>query len=103
MTGDATSTVVNIQDFDDVAVEFVWTGTPTGTFEVDCSLDYDSQVAGSGTWVPLPLSPAPAAAGAAGSILIDLTQLGSPYLRVRYLHSGSTGTLDVYAFAKALG
>lgn len=97
MTGTSTitSTPTDTRYLDNVGVQFNWTGTPNGSFFVDVSLD---QV----TWNAITLSPAPAATGAAGSAYIDINQISAPYLRLRYVNSSSTGTLDAYITAKSV-
>lgn len=95
MAGNLTSTVTDIRYLDDVAVQLVWTGTPTGTFQIQGSLD---QV----TWNSLSLTPAPAAAGAAGTYLIDLEGLSFPYIRTTYIASSGTGTLNVLVSGKGV-
>jgi hypothetical protein len=102
MTGNLTSTPFNVQDLDNVALQLNFTGTPTGTFSVEVSLDYDPSVASSGNWVALSLSSTPAASGSANQILLDLSSLGAPWVRVKYTFSSGTGTLNVYAFGKSV-
>lgn len=104
MTGTATITspVTDIRNLDNVAIELVWTGTPNGTFAVQGSLDYNITNGNAGTWVSLTLTPSPAAAGAAGSILLDLNQLSFPYIRTTYTNVSSTGTLQAYIAGKAV-
>ena len=96
-----TSSITDIRNIDNVALELVWTGTPTGTFSVQCSIDYNPQLQ-AGTWTALTLSPSPAASGSASSALIDLNQLGSPYIRVQYTNASSTGTLNGWIAGKAV-
>lgn len=101
-----TSAVTNIETHDNIAIQLNFTGTPVGTFAVEVSVDYErdshGNVIDSGTWVPITLSPAPAAAGADGSILIDLNQLASPWIRVVYTKTSGTGSLDAFISAKML-
>ncbi|GAC1590972.1 MAG: hypothetical protein NVS3B25_09970 [Hymenobacter sp.] len=94
-----TTPALNVQDLGRVGLALMFTGTPTGTFSVNVSLDYNG-VSG-GTWIPLTLSPAPVASGAANQIYIDLTVVTAPWLQVVYTKTSGTGTLDVYASAKA--
>jgi hypothetical protein len=114
MTGTAQliSAVTNIKYKDSVAIQLKWTGTPTGTFTVDGSLDYNPGLpqsgappggANNGTWTSLVLSPAPVASGAAGNILLNLNQLAFPWIRVTYTNASGTGTLTGYISAKSLG
>jgi hypothetical protein len=95
MSGNITSAATNIQYLDNVGVQFNWTGTPTGSFYVEVSLD-------KANWTALSLSPAPAASGAAGTWYCDLQELSSPWIRVRYAASSGSGTLDVYVGGKAI-
>lgn len=109
MSGNITSTVTDVRNFDNVAVELVFTGTPTGTFSVEGSLDYGYQAGGNfnpavnaGTWTALSLSPTPAASGGAGSVLLDLNQISFAFIRVKYAFTSGTGTLNAYIAAKAV-
>lgn len=89
MSGNLTSPVTNILLLDNISVQLVWTGTPTGDFEVQGSLN---EIA----WEALPLSPAPAAAGAADQALIDMNQLSYPFIRVVYTATSGTGVLNMW-------
>ena len=96
MTGTVTSASIDIRFIDNVAFQFNFTGTPNGTFFIDGSID-------NSNWNALVLTPVPVASGAAGSILINLAELGFPYVRCRYVPSSSTGTLDAWINMKSLG
>jgi hypothetical protein len=93
MSANITSAQTNIQYLDNVGIQFIFTGTPTGNFFVDLSLD---QV----TWTPIIFSGQPAASGSDGNVYLDLNQLSSPYIRVRYVEVSGTGTLQVYITSK---
>jgi len=101
-----TSKVTGIQYMDNIPIQLNFTGTPTGTFAVQGSLDYSQDFQGNvtsvGNWVPLVLSPSPAATGAAGSILLDLNQLSFPWIRVVYTKTSGTGTLNAFVGGKML-
>lgn len=101
MTGSLTSLVTHLLFKDNVSIQLVWTGTPTGTFAVQGSVDYNQQ-AGTGTWTAITLNPAPAASGSADNALLDLNQLSFPYIRVVYTAVSSSGTLQCWISAKAL-
>lgn len=90
-----TSQAVNIEEADNVGVQMNWTGTPVGTFAVQCSID-------GSNWVALSLPSSPAAAGGASSALLDLVGLCSKFLRVVYTKGSSTGSLDVFVQGKGL-
>lgn len=104
MSASITSPATNIQFLDNVGVQLHFTGTPTGAFSVEVSMDHeqDSQgvVSNAGNWVALPLSPSPVASGAAGDIYIDMNQLSAPWIRTVYTRTSSTGTLASYISAK---
>lgn len=104
MSASITSGATNIQFLDNVGAQLHFTGTPTGTFSVEVSMDHeqDSQgaVSVAGNWVALPLSPSPVASGAADDIYIDMNQLSAPWIRLKYTRTSGTGTLAAYICAK---
>lgn len=103
-----TSGVADIRIFDNVGMQINFTGTPTGTFAVQGSVDYladafnPAVVKNAGNWTALTLSPSPVASGAASTILLDLNQLSFPYIRVVYTKTSGTGTLNVYVSGKSV-
>ncbi len=96
LAASATSRGIHTLFTDNIGVQFVWTGTPTGTFGIDVSntatLNPDGTVSG-GTWDPVVFTDpdAPAATGSSGSGFIDLNQSGAAFVRVTYTRSASTG------------
>lgn len=101
-----TSTVSNIQFLDNIGIQLNFTGTPTGSFAVQLSIDYaqDDQgnVTNAGNWVPITFTTPPVAAGAPGTIYLDLNQLSAPWIRVVYTKGSSTGTLQGFITGKML-
>lgn len=93
MTSDLTSSALQLMGFDNVGVQFIWTGTPEGDFGVEISLD-------GVNWTALPLSPAPAAAGAADNAYVEVNQSTAKYLRCTYVATASTGTLQILVSQK---
>jgi hypothetical protein len=102
MTSTVTSPVTTIQWLDNIAIQFNFTGTPTGTFFVQGSLDYDPNTNNPGTWNSITLNPVPVAAGSSGSILINMDELSFPYIRIQYVPSGGTGSLDYFISGKEI-
>ncbi len=105
MAATATSPVVVIAYMDNVGVQLQWTGAPVGTFTFEVSLDYaqdgpSGAVSNAGTWIPLTVSPAIAAAGVDDQAYVDLNQLGATAFRVKYTRTSGTGTLNGYISAK---
>lgn len=105
MTGTSvvTSAVLIIRTLACASLQAVWTGTPTGTFVVEGSLDYSVDPAGAvkdpGTWNSIGVS-LTNPTGSAGSSLVDLALTGIPYVRVTYTNASGTGTLTLTGFAK---
>jgi len=101
-----TSEITNIQYLDNIVIELDFTGTPTGTFEVQGSLSFERDIYGNvtnpGNWTALNLVSSPVASGVAGTILIDMNQLSFPYIRVVYTRTGGTGVLNALIGGKQL-
>lgn len=101
-----TSKITNLQFLDNVGLQLVFTGSPTGTFDVEVSASYEQDSLGNvinaGTWTPITLSPVPEATGSAGNIYIDINQTSSPWIRVVYTKGSGSGTLNSFITAKAV-
>ena len=95
MTGTSviTSSTVRCDSMTSPSVQFVWTGTPNGTFVVEGSND-------NATWTALTLSTSLTATGAAGNHLVNLFPFPFKWFRCTYTNSSSTGTLNAYFFGK---
>lgn len=81
-----TSSSVGVNYLDNVAIDLRWTGTPTGTFVVESSLD-DS------IWSELDFGSPISASGAAGDHQIYINQAPFYYLRVKYTNASGNGLL----------
>lgn len=91
-----TSDPVPMSFEDNVAIQVKWTGTPTGTFDVQVSLDPTNL-----GWQSLTFSPSPTApAGAAGTNWFDINQTGAAFVRLVYTRTSSTGALFAKISAK---
>lgn len=91
-----TSLPINIKNHDNVGLQLVWTGTPTGTFTILHSsngTNYDSI-----TLSPVITQPA----GSAGHWSVVLQQDPFQWVKVQYVNASGTGTVDVIACAKDL-
>lgn len=95
MSGNITSNVVAVQTMDNIGVEFVWTGTPTGTINVDISND-------KVTWQAITLSPGITPAGGAQNAYLEYNQISAPFFRCRYTRSSGTGTLAISVTEKGI-
>lgn len=111
-TGTLTSLVTNIQMLDDIGVQFNWTDSPSGAFQVQVSADYaqdaEGNVTNSGQWASVAFTyllsgtvttatTIPTSVGT--PIYLDLTLLSAPWIRTVYTGSGA-GTLTAYVTAK---
>ena len=95
MSTTITSSDTTIKYTDNVGIQAVFTGTPTGTFSVQVSND---QV----NWDSITFSSAPVAVGAAGSVYMDVNQMSAPYIRLVYTPVSGNGTLNATITAKAV-
>ena len=106
MSADIISSVSIIQMISFISYTLVWTGTPTGTFSVEVSNDYKRSSAGvvlnAGTWVPLTLSAATVASGAAGSGFIDIDGVAAYAIRLKYTATSGAGTLNAVVNGKVI-
>lgn len=106
MTGNLTSLVTSIEYLDNVGMQFNFTGTPSGTFAVQVSADYEQDTYGnvtnSGNWISLSLNPVPTASGAANSLYLDLNQLSAPWIRSTWT-STATGVQTIHPVADSAG
>jgi hypothetical protein len=99
MAANVTGTAVYTQYFDAVSFQCNWTGTPTGTFGIEVSLDYDPVSNPSVTWIPVTLSPTVSASGSADRAILAFpagTKISVPWMRPIYTRSSGTGSLDIY-------
>jgi hypothetical protein len=101
MASNVTSKVTNIQFLDNISVQANFTGTPTGTLNVQGSVDYSQDAQGNvinaGNWITITTN---SPSGSANQVLFDLNQLSFPYLRLQYVASSGSGTLNAYVSGK---
>lgn len=106
MGGVLTSRPVYVQYLDNISVQLVFTGNPSGRFQVQGSADHEADWLGNviveGTWVGMTLDPIPVASGSADTILIDINQISFPYIRVYYEFLSGSGILNGYVSGKAV-
>lgn len=106
MSTSITSPVTNVQFLDNISIQLNFTGTPTGTFDLQMSDDYvqDSQgvVIDAGNWISIPGSSTASASGSADQIFMDINQVSSPWVRVVYTRASGTGSLDMFVTGKEI-
>lgn len=111
---DAISKIVQILNQDNIGVQVDFTGSLSGSIQVQVSLnhveDFLGNVTVDGTWAPLLLKQAdgsfatsvPITSGSPSPLVLDLNQLSAPYLRVTWSHSGGSGNITMVASSKAV-
>lgn len=112
-----TSPTYEVLEIDIEAIQVNYTGSPSGTFAVQGSCDYEAiqnpdgtfNVLNAGNWANLYFSVNGAAASASvavpanpSPIIFDLFGTGVNYLRLVYTGSGA-GTFSAYVCGKRLG
>lgn len=106
MSMSLTSDSVEVKLQDNIGVQLHWTGSPTGAFGVQISMDHKKDTEGNvvvpGHWISLPLTPPIIAAGAPDDAYIDLTQMSAVYIRVTYAATGGVGSLNGFVNAKGV-
>lgn len=81
-----TSAVTNIAGLDNISFYASWTGTPTGTIDIQASHD-------NSTWFNIASTPWASPAGSADDAVASLNQLPWPWVRLKYTKTSSTGSL----------
>jgi hypothetical protein len=86
-----TSTVVDTLNMVHIGIDARWTGTPSGSLDIEYSLDGTNYFAGAAITDP---------AGSASSAQVTINNFAYRYVRVKYTNSSGTGVLNVYLTAK---
>lgn len=88
------SAPTNIKNLDNIGFQLAWTGTPTGTIEIQCSVDGVTYY--SLSFNPAILQPA----GSSGGYIINLTELPYPWIQLKYTNASGTGALTAWICGK---
>ncbi len=98
------SNPVSVLYSDNIGIQLVWTGTPTGQFGIEISntatLSTTGQITG-GTWTTL-TGTYPAPAGSASNGFISLTNICAAFIRVTYTRGSGTGAVTATLCAKPI-
>lgn len=94
LAGDYTSVALDVSDYDRFMLQLIWTGTPTGTFVIQTTVD-------DATWDDLDLDPAPAPAGADGHHTIEFGQPALKSIRIFFDRTSGTGSFDAHLYGRA--
>lgn len=92
---------------DNVGIQLnVSSGTPTGSFKVQVSLDFErdnqGNVINAGNWIDVEDADGSIASGSPANSYIDLNQLSAPYVRLSYTNSSGSGVLNAFICGKGL-
>lgn len=101
-SGTVTSSVTDIYLKDNILLQFIWTDTLAGTFDIQVSTNYDKNSPSSAAWDSLPLSSVPTASGSASNWSVNITELAAKAIRVVFTWSGGSGNLTSWISAKAV-
>lgn len=110
MSGSLTSLITIIQRLPGISYDLAWTGTPTGTFQVQVSNTVtfypDGTIQNAGNWNTLPtaafVGTYPAPAGAPGNGFLDVIGTEAYAVRLVYTRVSGSGSLTVIPCAKVL-
>lgn len=107
MGADVTGPWTDVHGIDNVLYLIAFTGTPTGSFSVEACDFANASTPDTPVQVPVGLisatgSAAPAAAGAAAEIGIDINQIPGRYLRLKYARTAGTGSLTAIVSGKGV-
>lgn len=92
MSGNITSSTVNLDFHIMASIQAVWTGTPTGTIKLQQSNDASNWTDISGA--------SQATGGAAGSVCFNLNLAPMKYVQLVYTRTSGSGTLNATVEAK---
>lgn len=99
-------TPIHMMYLDNIAVQFVWTGTPTCTLSVLVSNQTtpgsNPPTPVSGSFTALTIGGLTNPAGSSGSFVIDLNNLGEEWVEAAYTSCTGSGTLSAYLTAKGV-
>lgn len=90
------SNIIEISRMDNIGQEVTWTGTPTGTLQVMCS------ISGINFYALTFGNPLAQPSGSAGGYVTYLNQLPFKYLMLQYTNSSGSGVLTIYNQLKDL-
>jgi hypothetical protein len=105
-TTSITSTVSNIEYIDNIGIQLIWTGSPTGTVAVQVSVNHAQDAYGNvtvaGTWTQLVFSSDASPAGSASNFYYNAVSIAAPWIRVVYTKGSGTGTLNAFICGKKM-
>lgn len=110
-TSTVSSLISSIQFLDEIGLQWNWTGSPVGNFQVLVSADFDPNENIAGNWIPILFTYYTGSALVTSTQIpttmgspyyIDLPLLSAPYIQVTYTNTSGSGTLNGFLTAKAI-
>jgi hypothetical protein len=106
LSSDFISRALEIKYMDNIGIQLKWTGNPVGLFSVQVSANYkediNHNVINPGDWVSIPASPLITGNGVPDLAYIDINELSSLYLRIKFTRTSGTGVLNCIAVGKMI-
>lgn len=106
MASTINSSALSMKFQDNAYFQLVWTGTPTGTFNIQISNDHmqddRGNVQNAGNWETVTLNTAITASGSGDTAGIVVNGIAAPWIRLNYTASSGAGTLNAYFSAKGV-
>ena len=94
MSGDLASSISTVKYMDNMAYQCAWTGSPSGTLNVQVSLDGTNWASLSSTGIDV---------SGGSPQFIDVNQTSAGYIRCIFTHTmGSSGTLNILMSSKEI-
>lgn len=94
MSGDVTSSTVDLTGYNAAKIELVFTGAPVGTFAVQ------ERLSESAAWATLDFAATISASGAPDTHILNLNFICTYQIRVVYTRTSGTGSLDAWIKAQ---
>lgn len=91
MSGNLTSSVINLLAAKQFSIQGVWTGVPVGNLQLEVSND-ETNWTDEGSPI--------ATGGAAGDIVLPVTTAPWAFARLQYISTSGTGVLNVFSIIK---
>lgn len=105
-----TSSISSILYRDSISYQFNLSGVPTGTININCSLDYSpglpqsangSGQARAGNWATI--ASVAVTSATASPVIFDISPISMPWIQAQFVSSTSSGVISVWSTAKSYG
>lgn len=105
MSSAVESLVTSVGQLSKIGYNLEWTGNAVGEFDVQVCNDAEfdgagAYIAGSGSWVSLPLTPAIGPAGTGDFAFADVAPTAAAFIRIVFQRDSGSGTLNAQISGK---